>query len=150
MYWLLLDKEAYQKLRIECQSIFAPGEDLDAARLGDWKRAPYLNACINEAVRLLPSGPNGMQRVVTEPGGLMDPNGRHVPAGTNVSVPTWTVHHDPRNFEKPWDFIPERWLEGSEFKGTHNPTAFMPFSLGAYSCIGKPLALLQVRLFLYQ
>jgi cytochrome P450 len=150
MYWLLLDKNAYQKLRTECRRIFAPGEDFDAAKLGDWKRAPYLNACVNEAVRLLPSGPNGMQRVVITPGGLMAPNGMHIPEGTKVSVPIWTVHHDARNFEKPWDFIPERWIEGSGFEGTHNPTAFMPFSLGAYSCIGKPLALLQIRLFLYR
>jgi len=129
-------------LRTECRNIFKPQEDFDAAKLGDWKRAPYLNACVNEEVRLLPSGPNGMQRVVVTPGGIMASNGMHIPEGTKVSVPTWTVQNDPRSFEKPWDFIPERWIEGSGFEGAHNTTAFMPFSLGAYSCIGKPPALL--------
>ena len=150
MYWLLQDRRAYLKLREECKTIFSEGEEFEASRLGDWKRAPYLNGCAMEALRLLPSGPNGHQRIVNSPGGLMTPIGLHIPEGTKVSVPTWTVHHDPRNFEKPWDFIPERWIEGSGFEGAHNPTAFMAFSLGSYSCIGKPLALMQIRMFLYK
>lgn len=83
------------------------------------------------------------------PGGLMV-GGHLVPEGTKISIPTWTVYHDPRNFERPWDFIPERWIEDSGFMGVHNKIALMLFALRTYSCIGKPLALLQLRLFVYK
>jgi cytochrome P450 len=146
MYWLITHKSAYRKLKEECKTLLAQ-EDFEYAKLGDIKRAPYLNACINEALRLLPSGPNGMQRVVDTPGGI-SVNGIYVPEGTKINVHPWTMHHDARSFEKPWDFIPERWIEGSGFKGAHNTTAFIPFALGAYSCIGKNLALLQIRMYL--
>ncbi|KAI8931832.1 hypothetical protein NX059_011468 [Plenodomus lindquistii] len=147
MYWLLTHKEVYYKLKEECGNLFGPEEEFEYAKLGDVKRAPYLNACINEALRLLPSGPNGMQRVVNTKGGITI-NEIYVPEGTQVNVHPWTLHHDARSFEKPWDFIPERWIPDSGFKGAHNPLAFIPFSLGAYSCIGKNLALLQIRMFL--
>ena len=100
MYWLLTNKEAYYKLRDECKNLFAPDEKFEYSKLGDVKRAPYLNACINEALRLLPSGPNGMQRVVDVKGGIMV-NEIYVPEGTKVNVHPWTLHHDPRLFEKP-------------------------------------------------
>lgn len=134
-------------MRAECLTMFGPNEEFDASKLGDPKRAPYLNACISEALRLMPAGPNGMQRVVNTAGGILV-NDIHVPKGTKVNVHPWTLHHDARWFEKPWDFIPERWIEGSDFKGSHNPSASIPFALGAYSCIGKNLALMQIRMFL--
>lgn len=150
MYWLLLDPAAYLRLQTECREMFSKDQDFDAARLGDWNKAPFLNGCVYEALRLIPSGPNGMQRVVNTPGGVVTPQGLHIPENTKVSIASWTVHHDPRNFEKPWDFIPERWIPDSGFQGVHNPAAFIPFSLGSFSCIGKPLALLEIRLFLYR
>ncbi|KAH7095538.1 cytochrome P450 [Paraphoma chrysanthemicola] len=147
MYWLLTHKEAYYKLRDECENLWGPSESVEWAKLGDTKRAPYLNACVSEALRLLPPGPNGMQRVVNTKGGITV-NDIYVPEGTKINVHPWTIHHDSRLFEKPWDFIPERWIPGSSFKGTHTPDAYIPFALGAYSCIGKPLALLQIRMYL--
>ena len=72
------------------------------------------------------------------------------PEGTAVSIHTFTVHRDPRNFSPFTDmFWPERWLiaQGSmelpssipkaEFK--HNTLAFIPFSYGRplYLEVGK-------------
>ncbi|KAH7085894.1 cytochrome P450 [Paraphoma chrysanthemicola] len=88
-----------------------------------------------------------MQRVVNSKGGITV-NDIYVPEVTKINVHPWTIHHDSRLFEKPWDFIPERWIPSDGFKGTHTPDAYIPFALGAYSCIGKPLALLQIRMYL--
>ncbi|KAH7133887.1 cytochrome P450 [Dactylonectria macrodidyma] len=147
IYWLVHNENAYKKLKEECLDIFNSEDEFDSAVLGDPLRAPYLNACINEALRLLPPGPNGMQRVVDTPGGIVI-DGKHVPEGTKISVHGWTLHHDPRNFEKPWDFIPERWIENSGFEGAHNLGAFIPFSQGVYACVGRHLALMEIRIFL--
>ena len=65
----------------------------------------------------------------------------------------WSVHRDARNFSYPDTFWPDRWLiaEGiqeSKEKITHNPDAFIPFSFGPANCVGKNLAMLEMRLVL--
>lgn len=41
---------------------------------------------------------------------------------------------DPKNFENPWTFDPDRWLQdGKEQFGE----ASQPFSLGSRSCLGR-------------
>lgn len=41
------------------------------------------------------------------------------------------------------DFYPERWYKETDM--IKNKTAFAPFSQGVYGCIGKPLALMELR-----
>ncbi|KAF2809358.1 cytochrome P450 [Mytilinidion resinicola] len=143
LFYLTRHPAAKAKLQAEVNTLFKD-EPFDAAKLGG---PPYLNACINEALRMIPPGPNGMQRVVNTPGGITL-NGRYVPEGTKISVHGWSVMHDPRNFARPEEFIPERWIEGSGFKGAHNAAAFIPFSQGTYQCVGRRLALQESRMFL--
>lgn len=71
----------------------------------------------------------------------------------------FVVQRDPRNFAPlPDAFLPERWLpredqtklEPSLFQNRdlikHNTAAFFPFSTGPMGCIGKTLALMQMRM----
>ena len=53
---------------------------------------------------------------------------------------------DPRNFSKPDDFIPTRWIPDEKGEETCNQAAWIPFSYGPRNCIGKPLALLELRI----
>lgn len=39
----------------------------------------------------------------------------------------WAVHHDPKHWEKPFQFWPERFLKDGKL---HKPAAFIPFSYG--------------------
>ncbi|KAI9828870.1 MAG: hypothetical protein M1819_006485 [Sarea resinae] len=144
-FYLTRYPKAYANLKKEVQGLFKDGK-YDAAHLGDPSRAPYLNACINEALRLIPPGPNGMQRVVNTPGGIVLDD-KWIPEGTKISVHGWSVMHDPRYFAQPLEFIPERWIEDSGFKGVHNKAAFIPFSQGVYQCAGRKLALQEARMF---
>jgi cytochrome P450 len=32
----------------------------------------------------------------------------HIPAGTNVQIPIWQVHHDPNLWPDPYRFDPDR------------------------------------------
>ena len=62
----------------------------------------------------------------------------------------WSIHRDPRNFSDPNTFWPERWMiaEGllPEPAGfVHNPNAFIPFSHGPANCVGKFLAMHEMR-----
>ena len=49
----------------------------------------------------------------------------------------------PRAFSRPNDFIPERWTTQPEL--VLNKNAFFPFSMGKFACIGKQLALNELR-----
>lgn len=106
---------------------------------------PYLNACINEALRLLPPVPSGVQRCVPATSGGKMIEQSFVPEGTNLFIHTYSVHRDSRNFApNPDAFWPERWLPETKTEA-HNVTAFTPFSYGPASCAGKNLALLELR-----
>jgi len=57
------------------------------------------------------------------------------------------LYTDPRWFEQAEEFIPERWSSQPEL--IHNKNAFSPFLIGSYSCVGKNLAFLEMRLLTY-
>ncbi|GME48286.1 putative cytochrome p450 protein [Neofusicoccum parvum] len=108
----------------------------------DIQDLPHLNGVINEALRLHPAVPTALQRL-TPPAGL-DINGTHVPGGTVVWTPAYAIGRSEKAYAEPERFAPERWREGSGMVRCER--AFAPFSAGVYGCIGRPLALMELRL----
>ncbi|KAL0565135.1 hypothetical protein V5O48_016893 [Marasmius crinis-equi] len=147
LFWCLLSRpETYKRLREEVDKEYPVGTDplLDTSRYGNMK---YLTACLNEALRLLPPAPsNGNPRVVPKGGGGRVVSGYFVPEGTQVQVPSYSVHRNPDNFSpSPEAFLPERWLDGANDTLPAGPRAlktdaFITFSYGPMNCIGKNLA----------
>ena len=77
----------------------------------------------------------------------------YIPEGTQTRIHFWSVHRDPRNFSHPGTFWPDRWLiaeglQALQEKIVHNPNAFIPFSFGPYNCVGKNIAMQEMRLLL--
>ncbi|ETW83732.1 hypothetical protein HETIRDRAFT_472015 [Heterobasidion irregulare TC 32-1] len=159
LYYLLSDKTAYARLQAEVDSAFPQGEEpLDAVKMAGME---YLNACINEAMRLQPPVPSGSQRSVLRGAGAKVIGQYIIPEETQLFIHTYSVHRDPRNFSPaPDSFLPTRWLtESTEQAHTgsaashrtgrayvHNTAAFFPFSFGPTICAGKNLALLEMRM----
>ncbi|KDR74133.1 hypothetical protein GALMADRAFT_250969 [Galerina marginata CBS 339.88] len=145
-YYILSEKMLFDRLRNEVDDNFprkegkAPADD--STRLANM---PYLNGIINEALRLRPPVPTGLQRG-PEPG----TGGRmvgtiFVPEGTGIYTPPYVIHRDIQNFSPdPERFWPERWFSTDPGVKT-NLAAFLPFSLGPMNCVGKPLAQLELR-----
>ncbi|KAI9046267.1 cytochrome P450 [Aspergillus affinis] len=139
LFLLAKHPETYRKLQEEVDSVLPPDAPLcDSALTGQ----PYLEGCINEVMRLYPAVTSGVPRE-TGPGG-MTIDSVFIPAYTTVSVPTYTVQRDPRNYQHPDEFIPERWIDKPEL--IIKKEAFIPFSTGPYSCAGKSFAMMQIRL----
>ncbi|PSR97179.1 averantin oxidoreductase, partial [Coniella lustricola] len=91
---------------------------------------PYLQACLNEVLRLYPAVPSGIQRF-TPPGGLKIGDDLFIPGDTIVQTPQYVFHRDARNFPRPDEFIPERWTTQPEL--IQNGSVYSPFSIGKLS-----------------
>lgn len=88
---------------------------------------PYLEAIMTETLRLKPSVPSGNPRV-TPPEGLVIDEVR-IPGNTIVIIPQYVVQRDERNYVRPLEFLPERWMEeGKDL--TLDGKAFFPFTIG--------------------
>ncbi|KAH7152666.1 benzoate 4-monooxygenase cytochrome P450 [Dactylonectria macrodidyma] len=135
---LALHPESFKELQKEIDTFLEGQEQFDTFSLS---KLTYLDAVINETLRLHPPVPSGLQRM-TPPEGLAIGD-KFIPGNTIVQIPTYTMFRDARLFERPDEFIPERWTTRKELN--KDPTVFVPFSTGRYSCIGKQLGLMEVR-----
>ena len=90
------------------------------------KRLPYLDACINEGLRLHSTSALGLPRVTPE-GGLTILD-QHFSEGTILSVPSYSIHRDKNIWGEDFeDYRPERWFERDQ---ADIQKTFNPFSIG--------------------
>ena len=108
----------------------------------DLGRLTYTDKIIKETLRLYPPV-WAFVREATEP---FEIGGYRLPARTNFVLPPWIVHRDPRFFEQPHDFRPERWTE--ELERQLPKFAYFPFGGGQRTCIGSSFAKMQTSLML--
>lgn len=114
------------------------GDRLPAAE--DFAKLSWLNATLKEAMRLYPPAPLLFVRRLVRDIQLGE---WHIPAGVNLSIPVWHVHHDARWFPEPDKFQPERFMPGAPDipRG-----AYMPFGTGPRVCIGQHFAMMEMAL----
>ncbi|KAK0702762.1 trichothecene C-15 hydroxylase [Lasiosphaeris hirsuta] len=145
-YWLLCTPHAQKRLVDEIRGSFAREEDITMRSIA---QLPYLKACIQEGLRkhTFLSGP--IPRVSPKGGDWVE--GYFLPEGTICGVPHWASGHLARNFGQYDSYLPERWLSGAENdpRFAHDSKgASQPFGKGAMDCIGRTLALTQLRLMM--
>jgi cytochrome P450 len=108
MFLLIRNPHAMQKLREEVESVIPT--DFDGCfNYNQVKDLKYLKACLDEAMRRRPPVSMGLSREVPKGGATIA--GHYVAEGVSVSVPSFSIHHDPDIFPDPYEFKPERWLE---------------------------------------
>ncbi|KAF4556506.1 Cytochrome P450-like protein 74 [Elsinoe fawcettii] len=137
-YYLCRNPDRIGKLQKELRSRFASVNEITANAAG---QLPYLQAVIQEGLRIFPPGSQGFPRL--SPG--LDIEGIWVPRNTEIYTSAWTVTHDEANFKEPYSFIPERWLD-KEISDVRE--ASQPFSLGPRGCIGRNFAMVEASLIL--
>ena len=94
-------------------------------------------------MRMSPSVGSILPREVIGKGITID--GVHFPAGTDVGVPQYTLHHNEAYFPDSFAYKPSRWIVGSEPGVTEESvrvanSAYCPFSIGPRGCVGKAMA----------
>ncbi|XP_040062088.1 cytochrome P450 3A5-like [Ixodes scapularis] len=130
--------EEQERVFNEIVSVFSePDMELTYDGIQKLKR---LDMLIAETMRLYPPVVLFVSRCCRQDTTIM---GQFIPAGVNVLVPTWHVHHDPNLWPDPYRFDPERFANG---RNTHHPAAYLPFGLGPRGCIGKRFALLEIKM----
>jgi cytochrome P450 len=138
MHVLAEHPRANRALREELATVLAGR----APTVADLPRLVYAQRFVLEVLRLYPPIPH-LSRVAiaaTELGGYS------LPAGTSVLISPWATHRDPRWFEDPEQFRPERWADGLAERLPR--FVFFPFAGGARVCIGQHFAMMEIVLVL--
>uniref|UniRef100_A0A914XXN3 Cytochrome P450 n=1 Tax=Panagrolaimus superbus TaxID=310955 RepID=A0A914XXN3_9BILA len=113
------------------------GDSVRDLTFDDIGRLRYLEACLKETLRMYPSVPMIARQCVED-----TKVGNHIlPKGTGVVIIASMVHRDPRYWDNPEIFNPERFLD-SELK---HPYAYIPFSAGSRNCIGQRFAMMEEK-----
>uniref|UniRef100_A0A0D9VGL7 Cytochrome P450 n=1 Tax=Leersia perrieri TaxID=77586 RepID=A0A0D9VGL7_9ORYZ len=104
----------------------------------------YLKMVIKETLRLHPPAPLGAPHRCRETCKVM---GYDVLKGTCVFINVWAMGRDPKYWEDPKEFKPER-FENSDIDYKGNNFEFLPFGSGRRSCPGINLGLANMELAL--
>lgn len=137
-YLLALNPDAESRLHAELDQVLAGR----APGLDDLPRLPYTEHVVTETLRIFPTVWL-IGREATEPCRL---GGYDVPRGTTVYMPQWVIHRDPRWYDDPLAFRPERWADGLAKRLPRY--AYFPFGGGPRVCIGNTFAMMEATLLL--
>ncbi|EAU87646.2 cytochrome P450 67 [Coprinopsis cinerea okayama7 len=156
-YFLLAHPEWLERVRNEvdslCEDLQLPEKEVP--RPEKLAQLEVLGAVLNETLRMLPPLPSQLQRAPAEGSGGQLLGLIFLPEGTAVQIPPYSIHRNPAYFSpSPDHFRPERWLpqpspfSSSDFTSSNSrldKSAFIPFSLGPANCVGRHLAMDELR-----
>lgn len=136
----LLSRHPSVRDRIEAElDRVLKGRKPTARDVGD---LPATGRVLTEALRLYPPA-YAFARHATRP---VEIGGVPARKGTTVVVAQWVTHRDPRWFDRPDNFEPDRWAD--DLAARLPKFAYFPFGGGPHRCIGEHFAMLEATLAL--
>jgi cytochrome P450 len=138
-WYLLAEHPAVQdKLAAEVDRVL----DSRPATANDLPQLLYTEHIIMESLRLYPPAYTIGREAIED----CEVGGYRVPAGRTVLLPQWVVHRDPRYYDDPERFEPDRW--DTERVRQMPKYAYFPFGGGPRICIGNTFAMMESVLIL--
>jgi cytochrome P450 len=141
LYYLANDPKIQQSLRQEVKDTMSADGPPNWSKL---TQLPLLDGILQETLRMHPPVPTGMTRNTPITGAQI--GDVFVPGDVIVSVPTWSMQRDERYFERPNEWIPERWFSKPDL--VRDRRAQIPFSIGPFNCAGKYFAVMEAKVFM--
>ncbi|KAJ4770283.1 hypothetical protein LUZ62_054540 [Rhynchospora pubera] len=138
---LIRNPQVMKKLQEQIRSIAGSRSRIQEDDLAEMA---YLKAVIKEALRLHPPGPLLVPREVIQDTTI---RGYHIPCGALVLVNAWAIGRDPKVWDNPNDFRPDRFLGSTshvDYKG--DDFKLIPFGGGRRACPGIGFAMPIVEL----
>ncbi|KAK4436619.1 cytochrome [Sesamum alatum] len=130
---LIRNKNVTMKLKNELKNVAGSSSTITEE---DLDKCPYLKAVVKETLRLHPPLPLLVPRESTQDVKLFNYD---IAAGTRVVVNVWAIGRDPKLWEDPGKFCPERFLNSwVDLKGQFQ---LIPFGGGRRGCPGAAFAL---------
>lgn len=162
LHLLSLHPDKQEKLAEEVRSALGNSSKTKPLVLkGMISQLPYLDAVIKESMRLYPVAPFIVRKLTTE---ITIPADEDMPVNNNtknksISMPAstfaciwiYSLHRNPKLWQQPDEFLPERWIDPvmrSRDLGQEEYGAYMPFAIGPRNCLGQPLAHVILRILL--
>ncbi|KAI3759441.1 hypothetical protein L6452_07265 [Arctium lappa] len=131
---LLKHPKVFKKARDEVRTILNGKQRINQDDINNMK---YLKAVFKETLRLHPPIPTLVPRVACQDVKVM---GYDVEKGTRVIINAWAIARDPKVWDEPEEFRPERFLDSSiDFKGLD--FNLIPFGAGRRGCPGIAFAM---------
>ncbi|UPM42645.1 cytochrome P450 [Halocatena salina] len=125
-----------KRLREEWDDVLGDSDPIPS----DVPNLTYTDHVVRESLRLYPPA-FAVFRTATEDIGL----GNYViPDGTNITIPQFRLHRNPRFYDDPEAFDPDRWTDPPE----RPEYAYFPFGGGPRHCIGMRFAMMELKLVL--
>ena len=148
MAHLVIDLRVMKKLQSEIDNVIGTPDIGRRVSQSDLPKLPYLLAVVKETLRLHPPSPLLLPHYSHE---ACNVAGYHVPANTQLFVNVWAIGHDERNWEKPNEFFPERFIDTdtgplSKLDVSSRNFHFIPFGSGRRGCPAVSLALVNVQM----
>ena len=129
-YYLLKNPQTLQKAQAEA-------DQFDEITIDTLPKLKYIDAVLKETLRLQPTAP-GFSLTVKDDKAIL-PGGYEIHKDERILVLLSQLHRDPKVWDRPEEFLPERMLNGGFENLPSN--AWKPFGNGQRSCIGRPFAI---------
>ncbi|XP_063917073.1 cytochrome P450 306a1-like [Zophobas morio] len=140
--WITLYLAQYQDVQDKVRQEFVDVLQGKTLEMSDVPKLSYTQAVLSEVSRIRTLVPLGFPHYASED---IHVDNIKIRKGTTIMPLLWAIHMDPKVWDQPEDFRPERFLdEENKFAPSES---FIPFQCGKRMCVGDEFARMMIYIF---